>query len=161
MPQLDTSTYASQLFWLAITFGLLYFVMVRTIVPRVGEVIAARKSRIADDLERSEAFHAEAEAARQNYEQAIAEAKADSLKAISSAHEAMEQEEQKTQLEMDKTIRKRLSDADTKLSNLRKETVKEFRTVSVEAAGAMVARLTGDVPEAKAVETEVGKALLG
>ena len=50
MPQLDISTWPPQLFWLAVTFIALYFVISRVAIPRTGGVIALRKSTIDGDL---------------------------------------------------------------------------------------------------------------
>ena len=53
MPQLDFATFPPQLFWLAITFIVLYVLMAWVGLPRVGGVIAARRNRIDGDLEKA------------------------------------------------------------------------------------------------------------
>jgi len=59
MPQLDTSSYSSQVFWLAITFTVLLILMWKVAIPRVGDVIEAREQKIRADLERAEQIRAE------------------------------------------------------------------------------------------------------
>ena len=75
-PPLDPGTFAPQLFWLALTFGLLYLLLKRFALPRVGEVIEERRDRIERDLAQAEKLKAETEQALANYEQALGEARA-------------------------------------------------------------------------------------
>ena len=73
-PPLDPSTFAPQLVWLALTLGLLYLLLKRVALPRVGEVIEERADRIKRDLEQAEKLKADTEAALADYEQALGEA---------------------------------------------------------------------------------------
>ena len=75
-PPLDPGTFAPQLVWLALTFGLLYLLLKRVALPRVGEVIEERADRIKRDLEQAEKLKADTEAALADYEQALGEARA-------------------------------------------------------------------------------------
>jgi F-type H+-transporting ATPase subunit b len=67
MPQLDFSTYASQIFWLFITFGILYIAMARFALPNVREVLENRRSRIINDLTKAEKLRKEAESAQAGF----------------------------------------------------------------------------------------------
>jgi len=53
MPQLDPTTFVPQLFWLAITFVLLYLAMWKLVIPKIGEILQDRQIRIDNDLERA------------------------------------------------------------------------------------------------------------
>ena len=72
---LDSGTFAPQLVWLALTFGLLYVLLKRFALPRVGEVIEERRDRIQRDFEKAEKLKAETQQALATYEQALAEAR--------------------------------------------------------------------------------------
>ncbi len=87
MPQLEASTFLPQLVWLAITFGLLYWLMSRFVLPRVTEVIEARAQRIAGDLDRATALKSEADKARAAFDGALADARAQAV-ALETAAEA-------------------------------------------------------------------------
>jgi F-type H+-transporting ATPase subunit b len=76
MPQLDVSTFLPQLVWLAITFIGLYVLMTALVLPRIGRVLAERTDRIEGTLVRAQALRAEAEAARDSYDSALAAARA-------------------------------------------------------------------------------------
>jgi F-type H+-transporting ATPase subunit b len=91
MPQLDSSLFATQLFWLALTLIPLYLVLWKVALPRVGDVRARRRERIEDDLKKAEALKAEAEAALAEYQAVIAEASQKARDALrDAAHEASE-----------------------------------------------------------------------
>ena len=65
-PPLDPGTFAPQLIWLALTFGLLYLILKRVVLPRVGEVIEERGDRIKRDLAQAEKLKADTEKALAN-----------------------------------------------------------------------------------------------
>ena len=81
MPQLDVSPFASQILWLVLTFVPLYLIIVRVALPRIGEVIEARRDKIDDDLKKAAARKDEAQAVLAEYEalQAASHAKAQGL----------------------------------------------------------------------------------
>ena len=68
MPQLDPTTFAPQLFWLVVTFVLLYLVMWKLVIPKIGEILQDRQIRIDNDLDKADHLKIEAEAAREAYE---------------------------------------------------------------------------------------------
>ncbi|MGH7088134.1 MAG: F0F1 ATP synthase subunit B', partial [Stellaceae bacterium] len=76
MPQLDLHTFPSLLFWLAVTFIVLYVIMAWAGLPLVGGILERRKTRISDDLAKAAQLKAEAETVIQAYERALAEAHA-------------------------------------------------------------------------------------
>ena len=75
-PPFNPQTFASQLFWLAITFVLLYVLMARLALPRVGAIIDDRQKRIAGDLAEAERLKEQSDAAVAAYEKALADARA-------------------------------------------------------------------------------------
>ncbi|MEP1881060.1 MAG: ATP F0F1 synthase subunit B, partial [Roseibium sp.] len=74
-PPFDSSTFASQILWLAITFGLFYWIMKNVAVPRIAGILEDRKDRIAGDLAEANRLKQETDAAIAAYEQALAEAR--------------------------------------------------------------------------------------
>ncbi len=75
MPQLDPDVFLPQLVWLTITFVVLYVLMVRTALPRIAEVLEARREHITHDLDAAAALKAEADRALAEYEASIAAAR--------------------------------------------------------------------------------------
>ena len=66
MPQLDFATFASQIFWLVVTFGVLYLIMARSALPVIREVLQTRQTRIFEDLRKAEKLKEEAQEAKQS-----------------------------------------------------------------------------------------------
>lgn len=84
-PPFDLTTFGAQLFWFAMTFGLLYLFVSRFIVPRVGGVLEQRAGTIKDDLDEAAQKSAAAEQARIDMERAVAKARADARAMIDAA----------------------------------------------------------------------------
>jgi len=75
LPQLDITTYSSQIFWLIVSFVLLYFLVAKLAMPRIAEVLEERQERIEDDLDKAETLKKEAYQVRVEYEKALAAAR--------------------------------------------------------------------------------------
>ena len=74
-PPFDTTTYGAQLLWLAITFGALYVLLSKLVLPQLSGIIEGRRSTIARDLDEAEAMKTRAEEAGAAYEKSLSEAK--------------------------------------------------------------------------------------
>src|SRR6266849_5060015 len=75
MPQLDLSTFPSQIFWLAVFFVVLYLLMTKLAIPRIERVIDERRARVEGDLDKAGQMKSEAEAVIAAYEKALADAR--------------------------------------------------------------------------------------
>src|ERR1700681_3234154 len=75
MPQLDLSTFPSQIFWLAVFFVVLYLLMAKLAIPRIEKVIDERRARVESDLDKATQMKSEAEAVIAAYEKALADAR--------------------------------------------------------------------------------------
>ncbi len=84
-PQLDPSTYASQVFWLMVAFVLLYVLMSKTALPKIESVIENRREQREGNLTRAEQFRVEAEKIRGAYEQSLARAHEDAQRVLFEA----------------------------------------------------------------------------
>ena len=88
MPQLDTSSFTSQLFWLIICFFSMMFIMSKFIIPKISEIMEQRQRKIDSYLNKAADFKQQAEAALLKYQDALAKAtaKADKSLALSLIH---------------------------------------------------------------------------
>ena len=85
MPQFDPANFLPQLAWLAAIFAVLYFVVVRPTLPKVGRVIDEREGVVSADLTAAETAKAEADTIRRRYDDGMATARAGAQASVAEA----------------------------------------------------------------------------
>src|SRR4051812_21405716 len=115
MPQLDSTWFASQLFWLLVSFAALYFLLARLVLPPLQGVLARRAQVMATDLDTAQRAKSQAEEARQAYERTLAEARARSQALIADAMREHKAKAEQAGKELDAQIAQRLADAEKKI----------------------------------------------
>jgi F-type H+-transporting ATPase subunit b len=155
-PPLDPGTFAPQLIWLALTFGLLYVILKRVALPRVGEVIEERADRIKRDLAEAGKIKADTEAALANYEQALAEARGKANAIAKGMRDTLTAEVDKERAKVEAAIAAKLADAEQRIADTKARALASVGDIATEVAGAIVARLTGS----EVSKEEVQKALV-
>ncbi|MEK0082186.1 ATPase [Benzoatithermus flavus] len=155
LPQLNTATYPSQIFWLIVAFATLYYLLSKRALPRVSEILEARQERIAADLDRAAALRAEAEEAMSRHQAVVAEAQARAAAAIKATQERIAAEMARRQAEVDADLDRKLAEAEARIRAARDAALAEVQNVAVEVAQAAVERLAG----IKLAEAEVKAAL--
>jgi F-type H+-transporting ATPase subunit b len=155
-PPLDPTTFAPQLFWLALTFGLLYLLLKRFALPRVGEVMEERQERIDRDLAKAEALKAETEQALATYERAIGEARARANAIAKEVQARLAAEVDAERARLDAQVAELVADAETRIAHERSRAMVGVGDIAGETAGAIVAKLIGK----EASPDEVKRALM-
>jgi F-type H+-transporting ATPase subunit b len=112
IPQLDPTWFASQLFWLVLSFGVLLLVVKTQIHPTVRRVLDARDSAIQGALKEAESFKASAEAAKSNFEQANNDARNQAATLIAQTHAELTGRAAEEQAKLDAVLTRKLSDAE-------------------------------------------------
>ena len=140
---LDPGTFVPQLFWLALTFGLLYVLLKRLILPRVGAVIDERRQRIERDLEKAENLKVETEQALAGYERALGEARARASTIGKEMHDRLAAEIDKERAKLDAEIARKLADAEDRIAQSKTRAMAGVGEIAGDTAGAIVARLLG------------------
>lgn len=142
MPQLDFSTFAPQLIWLAITFGALFLILTFAILPRIGGTLETRHRRIEDDLAAAERLRDDAAQALEAYEEALSEARSKAVSLAQQVRQEMQSEMDRQKAEVDREIATRMAEADTRISAAQNQAMANVND--------MVASLVVDVVEAVA-----------
>lgn len=156
MPQLEQfDTYLSQLVWLMLSFGALWFFLRQVVLPRIGEVLEERDLRIKGDLERAEELRAEAEGVREVYEASLAESRAQARQVVREAAEAAAASAAKRQAEVGQRITGEIQAAEDRIAAARREAIDNIRDVASELAGDAAARLIGVEVDAAAARAAV------
>ena len=152
MPQLDMSTWPPQLFWLAVTFLALYFVISRVAIPRTGGVIALRKSTIDGDLAKAKNLKDETENAVRSYEAALADAKAKAHAIALENRNKLNAEIEAERAKLDAALGAKIETAEKKVAASRDKALEDISAMAAEIAGDIVTQLTGaKVTKAEAI----------
>jgi F-type H+-transporting ATPase subunit b len=158
-PPFQSQTFASQLVWLVIAFVLLYALMAKWALPRVGRIIESRQKRIADDLADAERLKVQSDEAVAAYEKALADARA---RAQAIANETREQQQaaaDATRKTLEGELNVKLAEAEKSIAATKQAAMANVRAIAEDAARAIIKRLIGSAPNDKAVAEAVADVL--
>ena len=147
MPQLDVSTFAPQLVWLAITFVVLYLLMAKLGLPRVSAILDARRKRQDDDLARASELKAEAEAALAAYQKTMADARAEAQATIRERTERFAAEAAEQQRQLAQALGEQTKAAEREIEAAKERVFAEIRNVAVDVARSITEKLTGSAAD--------------
>ena len=159
MPQFDASTFASQIFWLAVTFIALYFVMARVVVPRIAEVLEARRRRIEINLEKAAALKKDAAAALAAYEKAIAAAREQARDLIAEAGARIAETAARQEAETARKLALQIAESEAGIARAVNAAMAGVREAAAATAADVALRLVGEQPDRAQAEKAVDAAL--
>src|SRR5262245_7460951 len=142
-PPLDAATFAPQLFWLALTLGLLYLLIKRLALPRVSEALEERRRHVEGDLKTAEKLRAETQLAISRYERAVAEARAEASAMAKDLRAKLAAEADAARARHDALIAQKLAEAEERIARSKARTMASVREIAGDAAAAVVTRLIG------------------
>ena len=141
MPQLDPSSFVSQLFWLALCFVVLYFLMWRIALPKVADVLQERQERIDDDLQRAEAIKQDAVEVLAAYEKTIADGQLKAQEKLRAATERMAADSAERHAKFTEKLAAEAEAAERRIDSAREAALANVRNAAVEVVQAAVTRL--------------------
>lgn len=158
-PPFDASTFPSQLLWLALTFGVFYYLMAKVALPRIGGVLEDRRDRIEGDLAEAERLKRETDEAIAAYEQALAEARG---KAHGIAQENREKlsrgiEEKRSKAEAD--LAEKLANAERSIAEIKSAALKQVSGIATETAEAVVDSLVSGIASRDEISAAVAETM--
>ncbi len=130
LPQLDIATYASQIFWLIVTFIVLYFLVAKIAMPRIAEVLEGRQERIEDDLDKAETLKKEAYLVKVEYEKALSSAREEAHEATRRAQEEIAKHGAEVEALANQKVVNMLKDAEDRIEAARTEASPDKETVA-------------------------------
>jgi F-type H+-transporting ATPase subunit b len=159
LPQLDHTTFVSQLFWLVICFIALYLVISRVAAPKIGGVIQDRANRIRGDLETAAKAKRDSEAAVANYEKALADARSRGLKMSDELRNTVQAEINAKNDVAAKELAASTAKAEARIGEMRKAAMARVGDVARDAASDIVTKLTGEGANTAEIEAAIRNAL--
>jgi len=154
-PPLQIETYASQLLWLALTFVALYLLMSRVALPRIGSIIEDRRQRIASDFAEAERLKAESDAASVAYEKSLADARGRAQALANETREREAKAAESARKALDAKLNAQIGEAEKTIAARRSAAMTNVQGIAVDAAAAIIERLTGSAPAGREVEAAV------
>ncbi len=142
-PPFDSTTYASQLLWLAVTFGVLYYLLARVALPRIAGILEDRRDRVASDLDMAERLRVESEEALADYEKALAQARSKAFGIAEAAREAAKSAADARRAEIEADLDRKLASADARIAEVKSTALSEVGSIAADAAEEIVKALIG------------------
>ncbi len=158
-PPFQKETFGSQLLWLAIAFGALYFIVSKLAVPRVGGIIADRRARIAGDLAEAARMKDAADAAIASHEKSLADARAKAQTIAAHTRDRVSAEAEVRRKEVEASLHAKLAAAEQTITAKRMAAMANVQGIAKEAAIAIIAQLTGKAPTEEAAAAAVKAAI--
>lgn len=159
MPQLDPSTFASQIFWLAVTFLAFLLIAWRVALPKIGRVLEDRRERIDRDIARAAELKNEAEKVLAEYERLSAEGRASAQTLIREANALAAAEAAAEHGKIGKKLAHEIETAERRIADARKSALEGVGDVAAEIAQAATERLIGVKIDKKTAEAAMRKAV--
>ncbi len=158
-PPFQVDTFASQILWLALTFGVLYWLMAKIALPRVGSILEVRRDRIASDLAEAQRLKDETDEAIAAYEDALAQARSKAQAIATETRAKTSAEAEAVRKSIEASLDEKLKAAEASISATKSDALKNVRGIAVDTASAIVEQLLGSPPKAGEVESAVDAAL--
>ncbi|HEY4265028.1 MAG TPA: hypothetical protein VGM72_06895 [Micropepsaceae bacterium] len=143
LPQMKTDTFPSQIFWLTVTFAILFVVMWRMTLPMIAGAIGARRNRIEDDLSTAEGFRKDAAEALASYEAALAQARGRAHQLADENRKRVVAEIEQLKTAADTETQATIATAEKRIASERVKAVTGVRASAADAAADIVQRLIG------------------
>jgi F-type H+-transporting ATPase subunit b len=159
MPQLDVHTFPTQIFWLVVSFVLLYWLMSAIALPRIEKIVEERRRRLDEDLEKAAQMKNEAESVIAAYEKALADARAQAQATVKQTTDRIAAESAERHREAAALLAEKTAAAEKSIAEAKERALASVREVAVEVAQAMAQRLTGAAPDGARAAEAVDAAL--
>ena len=143
-PPFDPSTFASQLLWLAITFGALYLIISRAAVPRIGSILEQRRTRIEGDLREADRLRVETERAAAEYEQALAEARQRAHAIAEETRQSIRTDIEGKRAAVEADLSRKVAEAEASIQASKTEALKSVDGIAADTAAELVKLITGE-----------------
>lgn len=141
LPQLNVSSYPSQVFWLAVAFTVLYVLMSKVALPRVAAVLETRRTQKDGDLDQASRMNDEAETIKTAYEKSLAKAQQSAAEVRVKSEKAIAEKIAATEARFVESSRNRLVEAEGNIAKAKADALRSLADISAEVAAEMVHKI--------------------
>ena len=143
MPQLNPEFWVSQIFWLTLTFGILYIVLSKLILPKISANLELRKSQIQENIEAAEKQRESSDAKLKEYDSIILKSKLEAKNIFRNAREKVVKNINSKKETLDKQIDEEIKKAEQEIGVLRKNAPEKISKIAIETSAQLVKKLIG------------------
>ena len=144
MPQLNPEFWISQIFWLIITFGILFIVLTKVILPKISDNLETRKSQILENIETADKQKEESQKKIDEYEKIILDSKLKAKSYFNEAREKILDDINKKRAALDKDLDKEISEVEKELSDLKNKSGEKINKIAAETSAELIKELIGE-----------------
>ena len=144
MPQLNPEFWVSQIFWLTITFGILYVVLSKFILPKISANLEVRKSQILDNIEAADKQREEGELKIEEYEKIVQSSKNEAKNYFKQTREKLLKNINLKKDSLDKELNLEVQKGETEIQELRDRAPEKINKIAVETTKDLLQQLIGE-----------------
>ncbi|GHG85921.1 F0F1 ATP synthase subunit B' [Pseudodonghicola xiamenensis] len=148
MPQLDFTSFPNQIFWLAVTLVVIYLVLSRVALPRIGGILAERTGTITNDLAAAEDLKAKAVEAEEAYNKALNEARAEAQRIAAEARAEIQADLDDAIAKADAGIAEKVAESEKAIAEIRAGAIESIQAVAKDTTAEIVTALGFQADEA-------------
>ena len=141
LPQLDFASWPGQIFWLVVTFTILYFVLAKFILPKIGAGLSERSDHIADDLDLAARFQKEAQEAEKNYLHELAQARAKAQNVAETTRKSIDAEIASEIATADAELNRQAGTAEARIKDMRNAALGQIDNIAQDTTLAIFEKL--------------------
>jgi F-type H+-transporting ATPase subunit b len=143
MPQLNPEFWISQIFWLTLTFGILYIVLSKLILPKISENLESRKSQILENIEAAEKQRENSEEKLKEYEEIVSKGKFEAKNIFNQVREKALRDINAKKKVLDKQIDDEIRKAEQEIKSLRDSAPDKINKIAIETSSELIQKLIG------------------
>ena len=143
MPQLNPEFWISQIFWLTITFGILYVVLSKLILPKISTNLEIRKSQIVENIEAAEKQREQSELNIEEYENIVQKSKNEAKNYFKQAREKLLKSINLKKDALDKELNEEIQKVESEIQELRDKAPEKINKIAVETSADLLHQLIG------------------
>ena len=143
MPQLNPEFWISQIFWLILTFGILYVVLAKLILPKISANLELRRSQIQENIEAAEKQRENSESKLKEYDQIIFKSKLEAKNIIKETRDKALRDISLKRETLEKQINDELKKAEDEINILKKTSPEKINKIAIETSSEILKHLIG------------------
>ena len=155
MPQLNPEFWVSQILWLVLTFGILYIVLSKLILPKISDNLESRKSQILENIETAETQREESEKKLKEFEKIILESKFEAKNYFNEARQKILEDINNKKVALEKDIDNEISAAEQEVNNLKITSSEKIKNIAVETSSELIKQLIGEEANSSSISAIV------